>query len=638
MIGREIAGRYRILAKLGEGGMGAVYRAEQISLKRRVALKLLKPELSAEPELVRRFNAEAELAAKLSHPNTVTLYDFGQCSDGALFIAMEFIEGTSLRQVVHKEAPLPASRTLAICEQICASLGDAHARGIVHRDLKPDNIMLTERGRQRDVVRVLDFGIAKLRDEQGDVTAMPMTRAGDLLGTPQYMAPEQIRGEKVDARTDVYALGAMIYEMTTGRLPFEAPSLMAILSKHLTEMPEPPRKRRPDLHILPELERLIMQALQKQPAARPQNMEAMAEWIAQLRGQVDSSHAPTPSHQTPSSAMPPTLVRPNTPVPVHGPAHTPPTRAAGVMASPPPGVPRRTMPSAVAVQPGGFMPPPGAVPMPPGAYPPSGGYAAPTPHPGAYGMPHGGAPAPAPRPRTGLWAALAVLVAGGAGVGIYAATRDDKAAVASADADAGQAAPGPDQPGQPEIPSGPGEGDPPISGDFATRGDRQFYGDGTRPNLTPPLGEREVAAISGDSFTHPDLKYTLIIPSGWNNESAAGVIKYTGSTNGGDTMLLVYGMDVGGMTITPADLESVGQGIASTTGGTVVQQGYGAFQGEQRPTGIVDMPTLGKRGEYVVFRQGSLVVVVAVATTTELFGDSASFRREVFEERFRMPR
>ena len=180
LIGRVIAGRYRILSKLGEGGMGAVYQAEQISLKRTVAIKLLRPDVSASPMLLRRFNAEAEAVAKLRHPNTVNIYDFGQDSDGTLFIAMEYIEGKSLRHVVQREAPLPLRRALMIAQQIAASLVDAHGHAIVHRDLKPDNVMLQERGRQRDVVRVLDFGIAKLRDENRQ-TAMAMTHSRRAL-------------------------------------------------------------------------------------------------------------------------------------------------------------------------------------------------------------------------------------------------------------------------------------------------------------------------------------------------------------------------------------------------------------------------------------------------------------------------
>ncbi|MEM9491381.1 MAG: serine/threonine-protein kinase, partial [Myxococcota bacterium] len=290
MIGRVVAERYRLIAKLGEGGMGTVFRAEQISLKRTVALKLLRPDLSRDSAQVRRFDAEAKLVAQLSHPNTVTLYDFGQDSDSSgynmLFIAMEYIEGQSLRQIIHREGAMRPGRALAIAEQVAASLADAHDHSIIHRDLKPDNVMLSVRGKRSDVVTVLDFGIAKLRDAQNHLTGMPVTQAGALLGTPQYMAPEQIRSEPVDGRTDVYAMGAMLYEMLTGRLPFEAPSLMAILTLHLHEMPAPPTQRRPDLGLPPELDRLVMTALNKQPEARPPSMEHYGEMIASCRASL----------------------------------------------------------------------------------------------------------------------------------------------------------------------------------------------------------------------------------------------------------------------------------------------------------------------------------------------------------------
>src|SRR5690606_32609937 len=195
--------------------------------------------------VLRRFNVEAEAVAKLSHPNTVNIYDFGQDTDGSLFIAMEFIEGRSLREVLQKEGPFTPTRAIAIALQVAASLSDAHAHSIVHRDLKTDNVMLQDRGRQKDVVRVLDFGIAKLRDDNR-ATQQAMTQAGDMLGTPQYMAPEQIRGEAIDGRTDIYALGCMLYEMVTARLPVEAPTIMAMLSKHLIEPVVPPAQRRPD--------------------------------------------------------------------------------------------------------------------------------------------------------------------------------------------------------------------------------------------------------------------------------------------------------------------------------------------------------------------------------------------------------
>jgi len=291
LAGREIAGRYRILTKLGEGGMGAVYRGEQISLRRTIAVKLLRPELSANPTLLRRFSAEAEAVAKLSHPNTVNVYDFGQDSDGSLFIAMEYIEGRSLRSVVAKEGPLAPARALAIAVQVAASLADAHAHNIVHRDLKPDNVMLQERGRQRDVVRVLDFGIAKLRDDSR-ATQQAMTQAGDMLGTPQYMAPEQIKGDPVDGRCDVYALGCMIYEMITARLPFEAPTIMAMLSKHLIEAPVPPTHRRPDLAIPPALDALVLAAMAKDPAQRPATMELYGEQIAGVLATLPAPSAP----------------------------------------------------------------------------------------------------------------------------------------------------------------------------------------------------------------------------------------------------------------------------------------------------------------------------------------------------------
>jgi serine/threonine-protein kinase len=285
MIGKEIAGRYRIQAKLGEGGMGAVYKAEQISLKRQCAIKLLRPDVAGTPIMLARFNAEAQAVAKLSHPNTVGIYDFGQDTDGTFFIAMEFVEGRSLREVIHTEAPLPVRRALAIAHQVAASLADAHVHSIVHRDLKPDNVMLQTRGRQKDVARVLDFGIARIRDE-GRATQQAMTQAGDMLGTPQYMAPEQIRGEQIDGRTDVYALGCMIYEMVTARMPFEAPTIMALLSKHLMENAPSPSQRRPELGLPPAIDHLVMAAISKDPNGRPPTMEIFGEQIGALLAQM----------------------------------------------------------------------------------------------------------------------------------------------------------------------------------------------------------------------------------------------------------------------------------------------------------------------------------------------------------------
>jgi serine/threonine protein kinase len=312
LIGRELAGRFRILAKLGEGGMGAVYRGEQMSLKRAVAVKLLKPELSQNEQLLRRFSTEAEAVAKLDHPNTVKVYDSGRDTDGSLFIAMEYIEGQSLREVMRNGA-LAGPRALAIGVQVAASLADAHAHSIVHRDLKPDNVMLQDKGRQRDIVRVLDFGIAKLRDDSR--ATQQMTQAGDMLGTPQYMAPEQIRGESIDGRTDIYALGCMLYEMVTGRLPFEGTSVMAILSKHLTDQVVPPSQRRPDLGLSGFIDQIVLAGMAKDPAARPLTMDRYGEMIAGTLAAIDPNRSAGFVSQTPVAATPLPMAVPATPAP-----------------------------------------------------------------------------------------------------------------------------------------------------------------------------------------------------------------------------------------------------------------------------------------------------------------------------------
>ena len=394
MVGREIAGRYRVLAKLGEGGMGAVFRAEQISLKRTVAVKLLRPDVSAAPMLLRRFNAEAELVAKLSHPSTVRIYDFGQDRDGTLFIAMELIDGCSLRQAIQREAPMPVPRALAIAAQVAASLADAHAHAIIHRDLKPDNVMLQDRGRERDVVRVLDFGIAKLRDDTR-ATHAAMTQQGDMLGTPQYMAPEQIRAEPIDGRTDIYALGCLLYEMVTARLPHEAQTVLAMLSKHLVEPAVPPSQRRPDLGIPAAVDALILGAMAKDPRARPPTMEAFGEQIAALRQRgagPDAAHPDAP--HAGSGSAPVGYARPAMPD-----------------ARPLPGVPPGGPPAAYAPA---WSPGPAAGPGGPALPPP---ITMPGAMPGAMPATMPGAPPVAAARRKAAIIAIAGVLATGAGIG-----------------------------------------------------------------------------------------------------------------------------------------------------------------------------------------------------------------------------
>ncbi|HUS68438.1 MAG TPA: protein kinase [Kofleriaceae bacterium] len=653
-IGREVGGRYRIHTKLGEGGMGAVYRAEQISLKRTVALKVLRPELSADASLVRRFNAEAELAAKLNHPNTVTLYDFGQDADGSLFIAMEFLEGRSLRQVLHKEGAMSPARALAIVDQVCASLSDAHTRGIVHRDLKPDNVMLVQVGRQSDAVRVLDFGIAKLRDEQGDMTQMPMTRAGDLLGTPQYMAPEQIRGEAVDARTDVYALGAMLYEMVTGRLPFEAPSLMGILGKHLTELPVPPHQRRPELGIPLELSTLILDALAKEPSARPATMDAMAERLSALGLTPPTSGVRSaPGGFSASAPAPqPLLARSATP----GGGQFP---SAPLYVSPPPGVPLRRTPfpgSMQAVQPLP-QPPPGPPPGPPpfAASPP------PFPPPLDAGHASLGTPSHMPTPppmqslsrpagsggRTALIATVAVLALAGGGLAIWMAVKNQKSSTA--------ASPSPSPTGPGETPSAaPPSGPSNPATSFSVTPDRPLY-DGTEQVIPPPASEDDddapdldeigellqgggLAAAGGTGqewkggwYTCPSGTFQLDIPKGFQMTELGGMgASFVGDCGGSPCTIYAMNVEQAASGFDPDEMAKMMQQYGGTSGaGAKVRTISG-----KKCLGMTVPPDGGMTGEIVTCATGAGMFILTLQV-----GDLAatsSFRDRFIADRVKL--
>ncbi|HWN67027.1 MAG TPA: serine/threonine-protein kinase, partial [Haliangium sp.] len=238
-IGVVLNNRFVVEAKVGEGGFGAVYKGKQLGTGRQVALKLLHPEMTQDDNLVARFRREGLVMCNLRDAHTVTTYDFDQTPEGTLFIAMELLEGKSLHDVFYTQAPIDWRRMLKIVAQMCSSLAEAHSQGIVHRDLKPENIYLENRSGDPEFVKILDFGIAKVM--RGDGTQAPqLTATGQTLGTLEYMSPEQLMGKELDGRSDVYTVGVLLYEMTTGRLPFpDAKGPAALITAQLREVPEP---------------------------------------------------------------------------------------------------------------------------------------------------------------------------------------------------------------------------------------------------------------------------------------------------------------------------------------------------------------------------------------------------------------
>jgi eukaryotic-like serine/threonine-protein kinase len=259
-IGAVVGERYRIVSRIGIGGMGAVYRAEHTMMRRDLAIKVLLPELSGKEEFARRFEREAESASRLDHPNIITVTDFGRTNEGSLFLAMEFLAGTSLSAAI-SAGPMPVERALAITRQILRALDHAHAAGVVHRDLKPENIMLVERDGNREVVKILDFGIAKVTEPQSGREAL--TQAGVIFGTPEYLSPEQALGEAVDARADIYAAGVILFEMLAGRRPFESEDKVKIISMHLSHAPPRIREVNPAVEVSIPLEQAVLQAMEK---------------------------------------------------------------------------------------------------------------------------------------------------------------------------------------------------------------------------------------------------------------------------------------------------------------------------------------------------------------------------------------
>lgn len=281
--GDIIAERYRVIAPIGRGAMGTVYRAEHVTISKVMAIKLLHQELQQDPENVARFHREAESASRLNHPNTVHVFDFGRTKSGALYLVMEYVEGDDLAKIIDKDGPMAFGRVAFLLAQVAGSVADAHAAGIVHRDLKPENIVVTE-GRDGETAKVLDFGLAKLFE--GTVEAQ-VTSSGTIVGTPFYMSPEQIQGQDLDGRSDVYAMGAIMYECVVGRPPFEAPNPVGVLSKHLSEEPIRPSARSP-LSVPAEADEIIMRCLAKDRNERYQTAEDLRQELIDYLGTVGS--------------------------------------------------------------------------------------------------------------------------------------------------------------------------------------------------------------------------------------------------------------------------------------------------------------------------------------------------------------
>ena len=275
LAGQVFSGRYRLLEKVGEGGMGAVYRGTQEPMGREVAVKVLRSDLASDKEVVRRFFNEARVVSRLRHPNTVTLYDFGQSERGDLFIAMEFMAGLSLSSTLEARH-LELAEILEITDQVCLALEEAHDSGIVHRDLKPDNIFIDRVG-SRHMVKVLDFGIAKVPD-----AAAHLTRTGTVFGTPAYMSPEQAQAHHVDHRSDIYTLGIVLYEMLAGAPPFTADNPMQVALKQVTARPAPIMDMSRVRPLPRLLSALVMDMLEKDPSRRPQTIGEVRERIIRL--------------------------------------------------------------------------------------------------------------------------------------------------------------------------------------------------------------------------------------------------------------------------------------------------------------------------------------------------------------------
>ncbi|MBX3250555.1 MAG: protein kinase [Myxococcales bacterium] len=284
-LGRLLDGRYRVDRVLGRGGMGTVYAGVLEALQKPVALKLLRPVQDDDGQAVGRFEREARAASRLGSPHIVDIFDFGRTAEGLPFLVMELLDGEDLGNVLARERQLPLERALRIVLQCCEGLGAAHAAGIVHRDLKPENVFLVRRGAEPEYVKIVDFGLAKISETEVDgAPGRKLTKTGMIFGTPQYMSPEQCLGRPTDHRSDVYALGLILYELLAGRVPFDGDTFMSVIQQHLSDPPPALREINAAVQIPPAVEAVIYRALDKRAGERPQSMGDLAqELLSALR-------------------------------------------------------------------------------------------------------------------------------------------------------------------------------------------------------------------------------------------------------------------------------------------------------------------------------------------------------------------
>ena len=361
LIGKVLADRFEILSRIGEGGTGVVYKAKQITVDRTVAIKVLGAHVSSDPQWVKRFHNEARAAARLDHPNTVRMIDFGETKEGLLFIAMEYLHGRPLSDEISRLGKIPPQRALRIISQVCQSLQEAHGQGIIHRDIKPDNVFLVEMKGSGDFVKVLDFSVAKM-----DTPDAQLTRAGTVFGTPAYMSPEQARGVKLSPQSDVYACGIVLYEMLTGKPPFEAALPMEVVMMHLRQKPAP-------LVGFPEpIVRVVNKALEKTPDRRQQSADELHREAVECLDTLFPKQTPSAGMSAVTDAQRVSMQAPTVP-PQQVPQLQPPAAATSFGSGPPPGAPPPMAPPMAPPT----MAPSGSPPMAPPQGSQFGGSAAP---------------------------------------------------------------------------------------------------------------------------------------------------------------------------------------------------------------------------------------------------------------------